>query len=466
MNRRDFPFLSPNVVALASLVLICSLSVAKGQSSQPVDGLNMELMEKTSDDPPDAEIWPQSLGNGYEYEPPASAVDSTPSPTPKSETANFFVLDQDIRIGVFGALSLEMIASNRRLISPSSYLYLSPYFGESQDTFEVSGRATNIGLNVTGPTIGEFQSGGLILLYAFGQEYFANYYGITIFQGYGELQNEDWRFAFGLMQDLVNPLMPTTLNWSLGGAAGNLGFIRGQARAERYLTIDDWTQVTLQTAISQAVITEYAVPTFEDRLTFGEPDGLPNFEGRIALGLGELEASAASPQLLRPFELGVSGMYGRLRTITSDFLNPTVRVATDAGMVGVDLRAQLTDRQGFKGEFFYGQALGSYLGGIAQSVNIVTFDSIRTIGGFGEVYHYWTDSLHSHLGYGIDDPFDGDVAASQRVRNQMIFGNVIYDVSKNLQLGLEVSQWQTAYLNPILGDNDAWVVHSRVQLRF
>ncbi|MGE0758929.1 MAG: hypothetical protein AB7O38_18055, partial [Pirellulaceae bacterium] len=79
---------------------------------------------------------------------------------------------------------------------------------------------------------------------------------------------------------------------------------------------------------------------------------------------------------------------------------------------------------------------------------------------------YWTETLHSHAGYGIDDPFDADVAASQRVRNQFFFGNIIYDVSKNLQLGFEVSQWQTAYSNPLLGDNSAWVVHSRVQLKF
>ena len=48
----------------------------------------------------------------------------------------------------------------------------------------------------------------------------------------------------------------------------------------------------------------------------------------------------------------------------------------------------------------------------------------------------------------------------------MLFGNVIFDVSKNLRLGLELSQWQTANLSPMLGDNSAWVIHSQVQLRF
>ena len=463
MNAFSIPFASQNAVALTWLVLICSISITSGQSPNAVDDApNRYEGTAAVADLQGAVGVPPNLGGHYESE--GIAVGSVPAP--QGGISNFFVLDPEVRIGVFGALSLELIASDRRLISPSSYLYLSPYFNASQETFELSGRATNIGFKVTGPAIGDFQSGGLILLYAFGQEYFANYYGITIFQGFGELQNEHWRFSFGLMQDLVNPLLPTMLNWSLGGAAGNLGFIRGQARAERFLKIDDLTQVTLQTAISQAVNTEYAVPTVNERLAFGEPDGLPNFEGRIALALGELKASAISPQPQRPFELGVSSMYGRLRTITSDFLNPPVRNVSDAAMIGIDMRSQVSDRLGFKGEFFYGQALGSYLGGVAQSVNIDTFRSIRTIGGFGEVYYYWTDSLHSHHGYGIDDPLDVDVAASQRVRNQVFFSNVILDVSKNLQLGLEVSQWQTAYSNPILGDNSAWVVHSRVQLKF
>ena len=412
MNQRSLPLLPQKVVAIAVLALIYYDATADGQSSTAGEGSTARYAGIAfEDNVPGDETKTQDLTSGIVGESPAPDADSPP--TPPGGAASFFVLDKDVRIGVFGSLSLELIASNRRLISPSSYLYLSPYFGAPQETFELSGRATNIGFNVIGPRIGDLQSGGLVLLYAFGQEYFANYYGITIFQGFGELRNEDWRFSFGLMQDLVNPLMPTTLNWSLGGAAGNLGFIRGQARAERYLEIDDVTQVTLQTAISQAVNTEYAVPTVADRLSFGEPDGLPNFEGRIALSLGEIRFTATSPEPQRPIEMGVSGMCGRLRTITSDFLNPTTRVTADSAMVGTDLRVQVAERLGLKGEFFYGQALGSYLGGVAQSVNTDTFQSIRTIGGFGEIYYYWTDTLHSHFGYGIDDPFDVDVAPAQ-----------------------------------------------------
>lgn len=445
------------ILAAASILfatILCCVSLLFAQESPSLDA------------PVPVGSQPKHAGDASAGESPYDVNATTSGNSSRPRGPNFFLLDPEFNVGVFGSLSLDTIASNRRLIAPSSYVYLSPYFGNRQGTFELSGRATSLGFNFTGPRIGEFQSGGLILLYAFGQEYFANYYGITIFQGYGELRNEDWRFAFGLMSDVVNPLIPTSLNWSLGGAAGNLGFIRGQARSERYWSDGEFSQLTLQTAISQAVVTEYAVPTAAERLSFGEPDGLPNFEGRVALALGEVDTLLGAPQPPRPFEIGFSGMIGRIRTITTDFLNPTDRVSAISSMVGTDVRVQFSPQAGFKGEFFYGQSLGGYLAGAFQSVNVDTFRPIRTIGGFGEAYYYWTDTLHSHAGYGIDDPLDRDVSGSQRVRNQFVFGNAIYDVSRNLQLGLEVSHWRTAYRNPALGDNQGWVIHSRVQLRF
>ena len=54
-------------------------------------------------------------------------------------------------------------------------------------------------------------------------------------------------------------------------------------------------------------------------------------------------------------------------------------------------------------------------------------------------------TLHTHSGFAIDDPLDQDMT-SGRVRNQMIFTNVIWDATKNLQFGLEVDVWETHYI--------------------
>ena len=74
----------------------------------------------------------------------------------------------------------------------------------------------------------------------------------------------------------------------------------------------------------------------------------------------------------------------------------------------VDIDFPITERLRVKGEFFTGENLSAYLGGVVQGINPTTFDNIRSTGGWVEAGYYWTPWFHSHLGYAIDDPFDQD----------------------------------------------------------
>jgi hypothetical protein len=312
-----------------------------------------------------------------------------------------------------------------------------------------------------GPEICGFQSGGQLLIYLYGESPFANLYGAFFAFAYGELKNDDWRFAFGLNQDVFNPLNPNTLNFGYGLDAGNTGFIRGSFRVERFLKPTDDFQITLQSAIGQPVVSEFATPFPGSDLTLGETNGWPNVEGRVALGFGNLEQLYGSPLPSRRFEVGVSGLIGQVRTSTT----ANRVLATTAG-VGLDITANITDRFGFKGEFYKGQAMGSYFGGSGQSVNIETFQAIRSLGGFAETWFYLTPKLHTHWGGGIDDPRNGDVGNNQRTQNQFVFGNLIWDPTRNLQLGFEVSRYDTDWNLPNIPDTHAWIFHTRVALKF
>ncbi len=46
--------------------------------------------------------------------------------------------------------------------------------------------------------------------------------------------------------------------------------------------------------------------------------------------------------------------------------------------------------------------------------------------------------------------------------------NIIWDVTRSLEIGFEVSRWETSYANvtPFDIDNDAWIYHTRVRLKF
>ena len=122
------------------------------------------------------------------------------------------------------------------------------------------------------------------------------------------------------------------------------------------------------------------------------------------------------------------------------------RVIVNTWGLGLDGQVAVTQRFGFAGELFIGQGLGEYNGGVIQSFNSKTLRAIRTHGGWGEAYCYFTNQLHLHAGYGIDAPLRQDLAPTQFARNQTYFANLVWEPSKVLQVNFEVDYRMTDYI--------------------
>ena len=304
-------------------------------------------------------------------------------------------------VNIFGALKLDMLFNGARPISPGTPFFLTPgpLPGFDQDTVSIHARQSTLGAAFAGPEFGGLQSGGQVIVMFFNDNVIADQYGLLPLQAWGELRNEDWRFAAGLQFDVFAPGIPTVLPFSALAATGNAGnAFRGQIRAERFLYPASDVQWTLQLALSEPVST-----TIDPAFRLSEDNGWPNVEGRVALGLGDIQG--VGPAAKRPIEVGVSGVVGQLRTTI-----PTVtQVVADVWGVSGDFRWAITDCCGVQGEVFSGQGLGTYNGGVLQNVNGTTFEAIRTTGGFFETYVYLTPCLHNHTGFGIDDPDNNDV---------------------------------------------------------
>jgi len=310
-----------------------------------------------------------------------------------------------------------------------------------------------------GPQVGCIQLGGMILFNFLGDRPALNQATPFFLRGYGELKNENWRFAFGQQGDLFNPLNPVTVNFGGHKQAGNGGAFRGSLRLERFLRPRDDVQWTIQSAISQQVVTDFIV----DPRIVGTDNGWPNVEGRVGLGLGRACGST------RPVELGVSGVIGETRAfgLLGEGVFTTWGVATDA---------QFTHgRWGTRGEFFVGQAIGTYNLGIGQSLDPTGFSAIRSIGGWGDVWYKLTPCLTAHVGYGIDNPNDDDVGqfldddlnpvTGQRSRNEVAWANLIWDVSQHFDVAFEVSYRETDYVAPS-ESNSAMIYHFRSRLKY
>jgi hypothetical protein len=70
-------------------------------------------------------------------------------------------------------------------------------------------------------------------------------------------------------------------------------------------------------------------------------------------------------------------------------------------------------------------------------------------------------AVHTHWGYGIDNPDDGDLALGQVSRNDTVFANLIWDVTKSFRLGREFTYRETEYI--VLPANNGIGLHGQMQ---
>ncbi|MDX2039476.1 MAG: hypothetical protein SFX72_22725 [Isosphaeraceae bacterium] len=374
--------------------------------------------------------------------PISTDVNSTYVP---GEGVTISLLNDTSRLRLSASLSALMIFNTQRPFTSGAPFLLLPAspFGLSTNTFDLHARQSSIFAAFEGPEVRGLTPRATILTFFFNDNLVADNYGLLVYFAYGELMNERMRLAGGLMQDVYNPVSPTVLSLAKLYGSGNTGSYRGMLRLERYLELSRNSMFTMQAAISEPTSTLVT----GDLSRINEDDGIPNFESRIALALGQ--KGEKGPANGRPFEVGLSGVVGRLRTTRTILVPPDSRpprVVDDVWGFGVDMRWAVTDRFGLASEFYLGQSLGEYNGTILQNNNSTTLGPIRGRGGFGELYFYLTEKLHWHVGYGIDAPFVRDLAPTQFARNQTLFNTLVWDVTSNFQVGFEVDYRKTNYI--------------------
>jgi hypothetical protein len=355
----------------------------------------------------------------------------------------------DFKIQVFGAVRLDAMYNTARVQGPGLPAFLVPKFtgGFREATIAMNARNSSVGVLFTGPDIGNFHSGGRLSAVFFDNtNVFADRNGFLLTSGYGELFNDQWRFAAGLQLDILAPLLPTVLTFSADGAP--IGdSIKGQIRVERYLKLGSESQVTLQGGISEP-LNSASSPD----ISLDEDNGWPNVEGRVVFGVGKPAPIGIGLLTPRPLEVAVSGVVGQLRRTAFPPDTPR-RVVSDVWGVAVDTQGNFNGLVGFKGEAYTGQGLGQMTGGILQSLDAVTWKAIRSTGGWVEGFVYLTPNLHSHTGMFIDDVNDDDLTAIPqslfgRTYNSAIWSNVLWDVTKNYRIAFEVTHRRTEYKEP------------------
>lgn len=369
------------------------------------------------------------------------------------------------RIVPFGQVRGEAIYSKAPQTADAVILFLNPRQNIDEDQATVHGKTSQLNFRITGPTRNDWQFGGLIVINFLGPQPIRNQSGANIINAYGEVKNENWRFAFGRMFDLFGPITPNTVNGGQQRGAGNVGVYRGALNLDRYFTISDVQRWTLSARISQQNIVDYAViPQIR-----GKDAGWPNIESRIGVELGPVRSFG------RPIELGVSSVFGETQSIADpalldDIILPAVDAVAQTRGVALDCQFK-GERFGFRGEAWWGQAAGTYFVATLQSLNPETSQAIESFGGWGEVYYQINKCTRMHVGYGVDDPrnadlgFVSDLDVGQISYNEVGWCNVMWDVTEFFQLALELSYRSTEFIDPSAA-NEGGLVHFASTLKF
>lgn len=356
----------------------------------------------------------------------------------------------------YGIGWLNMAYETSRTTTGAFSLFVQSADIQGDPSFIVNARATRLGFEITGPKILGADTAGRIEFDFHGQAETENRTGILLRHAYGEFKTENFRLLAGQTWDIISPLNPNTVNYAVGLAAGNIGYRRAQVRYEQYINTGDASRLTLQASIDRSIVSDFAgAPDFQ-----GEDAGWPTLMGRAAWGT----RSTPSDDVFA--ELGVSGHIGQEGV---DFRTspPQDDARFLTWSMNADVRFQLRENWGVQGEFFVGKVLGTFLGGINQGIDPVTRRGIRSIGGWGELWCYWTPQLHGHVGYGIDDPYNADLGfspAGRRSLNEFLFTNLWLDVTSMFRVGLEFSLWKTKYVE--LADGQALRVEMAVLYAF
>jgi hypothetical protein len=356
-----------------------------------------------------------------------------------------------IRIVPYGFLWGSATYATGRTTPGAYTLYVPSVDTEGEDTFVIDTRRTRIGANLTGQPIaclGCAKVGGKLEIDFHGSFAVENKPGVLLRHAYGEVYTDNWKMLAGQTWDVVSPLYPGTLNYSVGWGGGNVGYRRAQIRFERYFHLANYSKMTMQFSMNQNIVSDLSSEPGVQR----ESAGWPLLQGRMAYTSGGC----------LPWTVGVSGHIGNqgFDTTAASAIGAQDDIRLRTWSAHMDVRVPISSRGGIQGEAFMGDNLGTFLGGIVQGVQVDAgagrLRGIRSRGGWIDAWFDWTDHLTTHVGYGVDDPINVDVIAmTGRTYNHFLFGNVTYEITPKMIVGVEVTSWRTHYVDPAWRPGDS-----------
>jgi len=299
--------------------------------------------------------------------------------------------------------------------------------------FNLTARQTRLGLRVSGGGSDDIVASGRVEIdfYGGGAE---NKNLPMLRHAYAELnwQNRDLVLLGGQTSDVISPLVPTTLNYTVAWWVGNIGYRHPQIRVTKGFDVGLDSRLTLTAAAVRTVADDFSPSEPGDA---GTHVGMPAVQGRVGYAW-TMSGNRAG--------VGFSGHWGRENPHFLDAPEP-YELTFDSWSANVDFTFPLTDRVTLKGEVFTGSNLDDFFGGIGKGINFSKQMAIDSTGGWVAVDFRANDQILTSFGYGMEDPDDEALDDFNRSKNSATWANFIYDITSHVRTGVEISYWRTHY---------------------
>jgi hypothetical protein len=258
---------------------------------------------------------------------------------------------------------------------------------------------------------------------------------------YFVIKHERWSLLAGQTWDIIAPLNPSTVNYSVMWLQGNVGYRRPQIRVSTWLEPSEDSKVKLDVGVS----TNLGGDIDGDGLDDGADRGFPSLQGRVGFATKIMDEGSLA--------IGASGHFGQ------DSWGPNDSNSSTSWSVCGDLSIKINKKIALLGEFWTGENMKQYLGGISQDFDS-TDEPLPAMGGWGMVRLKPADAFLFNIGFGTDMvsetdwcvPDDGDPYAF-RDMNREIFGNCMYNLSKTVTAMFEIAFMTTSYTTKIFGQD-------------
>ncbi|MHC4741558.1 MAG: DcaP family trimeric outer membrane transporter [Planctomycetota bacterium] len=414
-------------VLLSLILLACIGTISLAADSGDLAKENAKLRQKV-----------EKLDRDLEEIKKAIDPEATAAQTPKPIWSN-------LDIQFYGYLKLDAAYDSSRITNGNYAQWVeSEGSNDDDDQFNMTANQSRFGMRINGPDEGAMVTSGRaeVDFYGGGDENKAH---LMMRHAYIKLDWPESRFNIiaGQTTDVISPLLPSTVNYSVHWWTGNIGYRRPQIRLTKEYELDAETDLKLEGALARTIGRDNQLPV-EDRTESGEDSGQPTVQVRASLSLPLYGPERTT--------IGVSGHTGEEEYDTApDGTNTNFKTWS----LNLDVTQPINEWLSIKGELFTGENLDAYLGGIGQGVTLSgasQYEEIGSTGGWIAASLGPWNKTRFNVGGGIDDVDKGNVDNGDRTLNQSIFGNMFYAVNNNTEWALELSHWRTEYSGLDHGD--------------